>query len=317
MVRRAASDALISALGNSPFWPNIIADPELQPEIRDEKITVYYQASALIRELSLRDGALVASVRDTYLPAVREGKYLTLRGGDAGLMFEPAPSVLHIGLADEDTIDEYKIRIEADQGPESEGSIVQAICTRSGNMVLDQEIAFQEGGRDRDKIDLCCILPDKKTLAFVEVKRFVDDRLVPANGSAVPEVVEQLEAYGSRIRDQKSHLVQTFQKVLGLKQKLGLGNRYAGLQPDHISDVIEKPILVIGRCGREGVRKILRGEDQWAGFIDAVKPEASALILCGDDGCVINLERGRNKRVFVSGSPPAGKKLSIDSATET
>jgi hypothetical protein len=298
MVRRAASDALISALNKSLFWPNIIADPELQPEIRDEKITVYYQSSALIRELSLKDGSLVASVRDTYLPAVREGKYLTLRAGAAGLMLEPVPNVLHIGRADDKTINEYKIRVEADQGPESEGSIVQAICTKPGNMILDQEIAFQETGSDRDKIDLCCILPDKKTLAFVEVKRFVDERLAPKSGSAVREVVEQLNAYGSRILENKAHLVKTFRHVLALKQQLGLGDRYAGLEPAQISDLVEKPILVVGRCGREGVRKIVNGEDQWNGFIDAVRPVASALILCGDDGCVINLERGRNKKIF-------------------
>lgn len=297
MIRRAASEQLVSALKENEFWRNIVKDTELQPEIRDDKITVYYRAAALLREMSLNGHVLTASIREAYVPVVRRGGCLTLTASDGGLQFDQAPGVLAIAKAEEKTLEAYKMQIEADQGPSSEGSIVQAICDYPRNLILDQEIAFQDSDSSRDKIDLCCIAPDKK-LVFVEVKRLDDDRLQKDETTQEREVVGQLKAYCSRIEENQSELIETYRNVLRLKQSIGLGDRYEGVAPNDINELVKKPVLVIGQCSRNDVRRILDGDGEWEGFVAAVQEVSSALILCGTNGCAINLSRGRQKKVF-------------------
>jgi hypothetical protein len=303
MIRRTASPKLIAALHRSSFWKNIASDTELQPEIRDEKITVYYQAAALLRELTLNNGTLTAAVRDTYVPVIREGRDRILHAVDGKLEFADAPAASPIGIADEATIGGYKSQVEADQGPASEGTIVQAICTDPRNMIIDQEIAFQEASDDRDKIDLCCIDPNSKKLVFVEVKRLGDDRLKAKSEEGRREVINQLAAYGSRIQNNHAELIQTYREVLRIKRDLDLGGRYPNFLPEHIAGLEERPILVIGHCSRTEVQQVLNGQGEWKGFVDALRPVASALILCGSSGCAISLATGRQKQVFPRADP--------------
>lgn len=297
MIRRALSEQLIEALNKNEFWTNIVKDTELQPEIRDGKVTVYYWSKALLREVSLNGGALTASIHDAYVPVARGGGYLTLTASDGELQFDQAPGVLAIAKAEEKTLKAYKKRIVADQGPSGEGSIVQAICDDPRNQILDQEIAFQDSDSSRDKIDLCCIAPGNK-LVFVEVKRLDDGRLRKDETTRAREVVGQLREYCSRIQQNHPELIETYRNVLRLKQKIGLGDRYEGIAPNDINELVEKPMLVIGQCGRDDVRRIVDGDGEWEGFVEAVKEVSSALILCGFDGCAINMVPGPQAIVF-------------------
>ncbi len=54
---RDLSDDLINAL--LPLVREIASDRELQPEIRDHSLTIYYRGAALIRELKIENENLV------------------------------------------------------------------------------------------------------------------------------------------------------------------------------------------------------------------------------------------------------------------
>ncbi len=68
MFRRNLSPELIQRLKPTPFWQNLCQDAELWPEIRNNAITVYYRGGALLKELRLMNGDLVADVHPKFIP---------------------------------------------------------------------------------------------------------------------------------------------------------------------------------------------------------------------------------------------------------
>jgi len=66
---RYLSDELIDAL--TPFVCGLADDRELQPEIRDHSLTIYYRGAALIRDLKIDNGNLVGAVHYKYIPLQR------------------------------------------------------------------------------------------------------------------------------------------------------------------------------------------------------------------------------------------------------
>ena len=66
---RSLSDELIDAL--TPFVRGLADDRELQPEIRDHSLTIYYRGAALIRDLKIENGNLVGAVHYQYIPLQR------------------------------------------------------------------------------------------------------------------------------------------------------------------------------------------------------------------------------------------------------
>jgi len=68
MIRRSLSRQSVTTLKASPIWRNLCADVELQPEIRDDSVTVYYRGGAFLRNLKAVDGRLFAEVHRKYVP---------------------------------------------------------------------------------------------------------------------------------------------------------------------------------------------------------------------------------------------------------
>jgi hypothetical protein len=73
MLRRSLPDELINALTGNVAWQNLIADPSLFPEIRNDRVTVYHLGGALLREVRLEGGRITADVRRKFIP-VRSSK---------------------------------------------------------------------------------------------------------------------------------------------------------------------------------------------------------------------------------------------------
>lgn len=300
MIRRELSPDLVSALRGHSFWKNICGDRNLQPEIRDNSITVYYKSGALLRNLGLTKGHLTASVVDRYVPFASSGDSVTLVEDDKGhLVFDRPPQAMPLADGTEDVLTSYKLRMDRIRGSGKEGDIVQAICSRAANAVVDQEITFQEAGGPRDKIDMCCFDTERRSFVFVEVKRVDDKRLLPDFGSdAPPEVLRQLRSYGDRVSSQRDALLDTYNRVVALKRELGLGNRLENIPTDSVKSLEEKPILVIGHCTLEIVESILNGTDGWGPLRAGIEEVASALILVGRGGADVNCSSRRNKLVF-------------------
>jgi len=204
---RYLSDELIDAL--SPFVRGLADDRELQPEIRDHSLTIYYRGAALIRDFKIDNGNLVGAVHYQYIPLQRpvDSDYVPLIGTSEGLQMTSPPGIIAAGIIRPDVLSEYKRMIRC-VGQNLESEIIHQIVSRPENLIVDQEIKFQEPGeRTSDKIDLCHYDLKLECLAFVEVKGIHDLRLKSKNNGS-PEVIDQLRGYRQRLEQHQAEIVK-------------------------------------------------------------------------------------------------------------
>lgn len=299
MIRRQLSQDLVDALGSSQLWRNFCLDLDLSPEVREGCVTVYYRSGALLRELCLSDGRLFADVHQKFVPLSRSGTstQVSLAMTDvAGLTFVDTLAPLALGNGEPAVLTEYKRMMDQVlTGPE--GVIVQSIIRRTENQIIDQEIAFQETGQSRDQIDLCHFDTGLRKLVFVEVKRISDKRLFLRNGSV--EVLDQLAAYGRRLCEQKREICDVYRSVVRWKRELGLGGRLVHVPQDCEMDLLEKPVLVIGDCSDDDVKRINAAAEEWAPLMQGLPMVAAGYILCGKNGCSLRLNNRGQARSYL------------------
>jgi len=298
MFRRSLSDNLIDALTNSPFWMGVIADRQLSPEIRDGHVTVYYRGGALIQRLRLEGEKLVADVHPKYIPVRASKPSVRLTWSESGFAFNGDVEALPLGLATSGVLASYKEQMAKTLVDFPEAAIVQQIIERTENTILDQEIAFQESGSSRDKIDLCHFDQTLGKLVFVEVKRREDPRLFKPDGA--PEVLEQLAAYAQRLEANRTAIMDSYRIVVASKRRLGMGDRLKSVPTTGLIELLTKPVLVIGGCSREDVKAIKERKDEWEPLMTRLPTLASGLILCGESGCRLALSAATQTLVFSS-----------------
>lgn len=280
MIRRQLSDDLVNALVNSPFWRNIIADRELHPEIRGDRVTVYYSGCALMRELNSQHGQLRCSVNLQHVPFYRDDfrEATLICSNEHGLEFEARPEPIPLGLGDPGVIAAYKaaVRVRPEQ------RLLGAVLNNQNNagIVVDQEIAFPG---NNSRIDLCYFDSNLKKLAFVEIKGVADRRLLSCGGNA-PEVLTQLQNYAEQFAAGSDCILKAFQETIALKRKLGLGARVGNIQEGEPSQLLMKPILAIGGCNAETVQSIMNGDARWKPLMDGLPTVAARLYLFGNAG---------------------------------
>lgn len=295
MFRRSLPDPLIDTLVSHPFWANLIADRQLTPEIRDGHVTVYYRGGALLRSLRLDGPSLVADVHPKYIP-VRSSNRSSVRlmWRDSGFAFAEQIEAMPFGSGSSDALAAYKEQMAKVPRPEAE--IVQQIIERSENVIVDQEVAFQEPGERRDKIDLCHYDLGLQKLVFVEVKRVDDTRLFKPDGR--PEVLDQLAAYSQRLELNRSRVLDAYRTVVACKRRLGLTDRLVSLPMDGAAELLIKPVLLIGNCSTADVKAIKKMADNWGPLMSGLPSVAAGLILCGKAGCRLALVPGPQTLVF-------------------
>lgn len=284
------------------FLSSFIADHELFPEIRDNCITVYHRGKALIRELTLRDGQVSGLISLDYIPQARtETRYAKVVLGESG--FEYSPIVIPLQLADlaPETLRHFKARMV---GRGLESDLVHRLAIRPNNLIVDQEIAFQDSGeRAFDKIDLCVFDPVVSAFSFVEVKTIADGRLFPLSAGNVPEVIEQMRPYKNRIEQNSSALIEAFCAVVQMKRRLGMEARLAGIPEPIPKSIVSRPVLVIGNCSKVQVQEILAGKGAWKPLMDELPSVASGVIVCGGAGANLELNAsGSQTIVFDAGT---------------
>lgn len=307
MFRRYLAPSTIGVLNASRLWTNLCADPELQPEIRDGSVTVYYRGGALLRDLRVHHGQLTADVQPKYvpMPSVESKSYIRLSGSaDQGLLFTAPVIPVAIGLGESSVLRAYKDEMKPVLDSHlPEGQLVQRICTLRENQIVDQEIAFQEPGEPRDKIDICHFDDVLEKLVFVEVKRIEDDRLLARRGS-LPKVIEQLRAYCVRLDRHRETIRELYRRVVDWKRELGLEARVSKVPRNGPIDLLDKPVLLIGNCSDADVEEILAGKSKmdskrnWAPLMDRLNEVAAGLLLCGKGGRSLSLVKGRQTIVF-------------------
>lgn len=304
MIRR---DLPVEWLQNPPdFLSQIIGDPELHPEIRDNAITVYYRGKAVIKDLILRDGLVSACIHYKYVPISRPGSdYVSLVHGRSGFQFAQPLAPLPLERLDTRTLCEYKRMMRSD-GRNEECRIIHAITCRPGNIIVDQEVKFQDSdARISDKIDICSYDTHLECLAMVEVKGIHDPRLLPGQNE-IPEVIDQLANYRIRLVQHCACLAETFTRVVKMKRAIGLRDRLVGVPEEVELELLAKPVLVIGNCTAVEAEAILRGEGKWEPLLHALRGVASGLIVCGQAGARLRLDNGPQRVTFDTAThPPA------------
>jgi hypothetical protein len=205
-----------------------------------------------------------------------------------------------LGAFEPEDLDLYKKMIRCNNsGPEDD--VVHAIVTRQENRVVDQELKFQESGvPESDKIDICHFDCEHQCVSLVEVKHIDDKRLYPGS-SGMPEVLDQLRRYRARLEKHRDDLAQGCEAAIALKRKLGFGARLEKVPDTGPLSLMKKPVLVIGGCGADDVRRILSGDGEWQALRKGLEDVSSALIVCGQQGCSLDLRHGRQTFVFDPG----------------
>ncbi len=304
MITRNLSSKLINALINqSGFWKQICSDLDFRPEIRNDKLTVYYGGQAFLGEIKLEKGSLVAKTNIKFVPTIKEdAAELTLveQPNGSGLRFKNGIRPLEIGIASESICQGYKNRIEKEWGPESK--LVRNICRHGGhksNQILDQEVVFQTTDDPRNKIDICHFDFSVNAIVFAEIKRVNDGRLFLSSRNDEPEVISQLRYYGQQINKYKKELVSVYKNVLRLKSAIGLENRFSSAMTEvNIEKIVTKPVLVIGNCSKVQTKKILDGQNEWEPLRNSIEKVAAGLIVIGKDGGRLSLLHGRQRQAF-------------------
>jgi len=98
-------------LNNTPgFIASIADDWDLQPEIRDNSITVYYRGLPLFRDIRIEDGTITCSVNYECVPVHRPANHHVsfVFDDEAGFQFQNAPDAVALGKLEADVVDEYK-----------------------------------------------------------------------------------------------------------------------------------------------------------------------------------------------------------------
>ncbi len=263
------------------FLAAIAEDPELQAEIRNNVLTIYYRGAALVRDLQLKDQRLTGKIHHKYIPVTpRPSSYVPVALQDSGLSFAVEVQPLPLGNLTPEVVAQYK-RVMKSVAPKPEAAVVHELVIDSRNRIVDQEISFQDKDK-KDKIDLCNFDLSLNCLAMVEVKQ-IDDPRLRSTRTQGPEVVEQLQRYSQRIAERTTEIRQAFQNVIAFKHRLGFGNRLADVPREKTLRLLKKPILVIGGCERGEIQQILR-EDEWELLMTELAEHAAAVLFCGNKG---------------------------------
>ena len=296
---RSLPDEFFSNAEFRTFFQNVCRDPELYPAIRNGSMTIYYRGAALMRDLRVQDGQVVGQMHFRYLPANPPDKsnFFPLQLGAGGFLFPQSAALMAIGFGTPTVLSEYK-RAMRSVSHNLESSIVHKIVCRHQNVILDREIKFQSSGQTvSDTIDICHFDTHLNCLALVEVKGIHDARLM-AEDDQIPEVVQQLQRACLWIEQQRAEIQEDYEQVVCLKRRLGLTERLTGVPTNGPAALLKKPVLVIGNCKQKEMLAILGRQKKWVPLLDKIKNYAAGLILCGNAGCLLNLERRQHVIVF-------------------
>jgi hypothetical protein len=117
-------------------------------------------------------------------------------------------------------------------------------------VVLDIESSFDARTRDsddncQDRIDLVLMHRDKKSLLFIEVKRF-DNSAIRASGNVEPPVVTQVKRYRTQLTSQRDNILSAY------SQYVRHMNQLLDLQLPEPNDIVrEVPLLIFGYDGAQ------------------------------------------------------------------
>ncbi|MYB37233.1 MAG: hypothetical protein F4Y26_07590 [Gammaproteobacteria bacterium] len=210
--KRGLKDDFVSKLnelyGEGTWWKEMVNDADTFVAIRDNYVNVYYRGASLARVEPSADG-VKAHVHYKYLldPApwrddeyVRVDKEGEIDWGRLGQKSFPA-----------DSIDVRALKAVAGNYAGEEKTGVHKIAVIPDNAVVDVEIAISDGSRAR-RVDIAALVyaGDVVEVRFFEAKAFSNSEL---RAKGIPDVVEQIEAYGKLLNENRDEVVRSYRTV--------------------------------------------------------------------------------------------------------
>jgi hypothetical protein len=239
------------------WWVNLKSDRDLYIDIRKgNSINVYYNGGSLMR---LKwDNGYKAEIHHEYIPLERKKAYVSFEFKDNEISLEEMTAI-DINNFHSNTLSQIKKRIERFNKNDSEKGLQGTYVVRNNTkesangFFIDTEFAS-----DRIRIDMVWVNLEKKEIAFVELKTIDDARLYPYKGQNkdTEAIDDQLRKYHGFVRQNAKLLIQYYDRVYQIKKKLDLLPSYT-TEVKGISDYtfIEKPILLVGNCTRDWIKK--------------------------------------------------------------
>lgn len=215
--------ALKEEYNTGGWWQGIVDDKELFIAIRNEYINVYYKGNSLLK-LSFVNGEFLAETHYKYLIRPNVKPFLIKTSANMAFIPNGTKGVLDNYLIHNlSEIKSIKTASASYSGTEKEG--IQKIILSNDNIV-DLEIALtQEAEEDEmnpeqgrkssaKRIDFAAL--QKKDsyyeLIFFEAKDFSNKDL-RAKGSAVPEVIQQINNYEKLLNQYQEDIINSYRLV--------------------------------------------------------------------------------------------------------
>lgn len=206
------------------WWQELVDDEKLFIAIRNEYINVYYKGNSLLK-LSFVNGEFLAETHYKYLIRPTVKPFLIKTSDNMAFIPNGTKGVLDNYLIHNlSEIKSIQTASESYSGIEKEG--IQKII-KSNDNIVDLEIALtqeaeedemnpEQGGKSSAKrIDFAAL--QKKDsyyeLVFFEAKDFSNKGALRAEGSAVPEVIQQINNYEKLLKQYQEDIINSYKLV--------------------------------------------------------------------------------------------------------
>lgn len=251
---RGLDDAFVEALNKEydkgGWWRTLVDDKDVFLAIRGNYINAYYRGCSLSK-LSWQAGDILGEVHYKYLlrPSVHN-EYVKVLGGEAKL-----DDAKNWFLTDVSRVNSLKRAAVPHAGAEKTG--VHDILNANTN-VLDVEIAFGKDEYDAGapRLDFAALRgsAEEATVVFFEAKHFDNRKALRKGGDMRPEVVEQIETYRRKLRDNRDTVIKSYRRVCcNLRSLHGVAERHKDRDAilESIADgsreltIDENPVLIV------------------------------------------------------------------------
>jgi len=239
------------------WWVNLRSDQDLYFDVRkDNSINVYYNGGSLVK--LEWENKYKAQIHHEYIPLERIKDYVSFEFKDNKISLEKMCAIA-INDFDSDALNQIKKRIEKFNENDSEKGLQGKYVVKNNSKAAAKGFFIDtEFASERMRIDMVWVDLENKEIASVELKTIDDARLYPyeEKNQDMETIDDQLRKYYKFVCQNSKLLIQYYDKVYQIKKNLKLLPSFT-TDEKTISEYtfIEKPILLVGNCTRDWIKK--------------------------------------------------------------
>ncbi|MCL1932074.1 MAG: DUF4263 domain-containing protein [Treponema sp.] len=239
--------------GKYPWWENLKKNEKISIQIRQgNTIDVYYNGGAILSQLryDVSKKIFAAQIHPKYIPLENDARYQSLSLTQNGVEFPKQIKTMDFSQFEDEKLKAVMDRIEKYYGTESEKAIQFKFIAKD-TFIIDAELQTEKHGR----IDLVRLDESVKKIVLIEVKTMADPRLFVESGKGKENIHDQLKKYHEFAVDYQDNILVYYEKVLQIKNDLGLTKPDVKKLKINNWKVECKPLLVFGDCEKAWIKK--------------------------------------------------------------